>query len=282
MSDNRPADQLPRESAEARTKSRLAHLEKFRVLLPSTECLKDVFDAAWLEAVREAIDAAHGRPSLQMKTYTAFIGYMQDAILNPEGPNLIEELDRAFSAIRGAVGKALANKLRLAAGDHLSYASTVFEVLLVGRFAAAGRLLEYEPVIASGRPEAKVQLGEAVIIEARITADDSFRRPHPFFLPEEGAQRLVSKVEEKYAQLAAAGAPTLLFLALNVNLHFDDMEVTLALDMIGADHASRMVSGIVLVDDFRARRFRLWRNPQATLPLSAVSEEALAGIVDLQ
>src|SRR5262249_9198438 len=151
-------------------------------------------------------------------------------------------------AISETARRALSDKLRLVAGKSDDYVSTVFEVLVVGRFVAQGLLVEYEPMIDSGRPEAKVKVADQeILIEARATLDSSFPRPNGAYDPKDLGRKLAGKIQEKYqAQLSAAAVPVVLFLALNMNLRFDDEEIRVAFDTIVADGASAVLSAVVL------------------------------------
>jgi hypothetical protein len=265
------------------TASRLRHLEKLRALVDSSKRVKAVFTADWFEEVNALILKAKGEPSLKLETHTAFIGYLHDALLDPERPNLLKEVDEALDRISETARRALTDKLRMVSRATADYVSVVFETLVVQRFVARGLLVEYEPIIKSGRPEGRVRLADQdVLIEARATLDSSFARPTLAYDPKDLGLKLAGKVEEKYkGQLSAATVPAILFLGLNVNLRFEDAEMPAAFDAIVADPDSGVLSAVVLSDDFRARRFQVWLHPGAARPLSQGAQEELHRLLDL-
>lgn len=264
------------------TESRLKHLEEMRSLIEGSKRLKKVFTAEWLDDVKALILKARDEPSLKLQTHTAFIGYLHDALLDPERPNLLKEVDEALDRISDTARRALSDKLRMVSRGTDDYVSAVFETLVVQRFVVHGLMVEYEPIIASGRPEAKVKLADQdVFVEARATLDSSFPRRNGAYDPKDLGRKLAGKVQEKYQdQLSAATLPVILFVALNVNLHFDDEEINVAFAAIEADASSAVVSAVVLSDDFRARRFKVWLHPSAKRPLSAEAQKELFRILD--
>jgi len=252
------------------TETRLKHLEGLRSLVDASKRLKKVFPPDWFDEVEALIVKARGEPSLKLETHTAFIGYLHDALLDPERHNLLKEVDEALDLISETARRALSEKLRMVSRGTDDYVSAVFEALVVQKFVARGLLVQYEPILDSGKPEAQVKLADQdVLIEARATLDSSFQRPNGAYDPEDHGRKLAGKIQEKYqGQLRAATLPAILFLGLNVNLHFDDAEIRVAFDTISADAASAVLSAMVLADDFRARRFKVWPNPEAGRPLS--------------
>jgi hypothetical protein len=95
-------------------------LEELRSLVDSSKRLKEVFDSNWFEGARESISNAD--ESVTMKTHTAFIGYLQDALLEPDRPNLLRHVDDALDQISAAARRALFlngnDALRLCAHGH--------------------------------------------------------------------------------------------------------------------------------------------------------------------
>lgn len=264
------------------TEARLRHLEELRSLAEWSKRLKTVFTADWFEEVRGLILKARGKPGLELETHPAFIGYLHDALLDPERPNLLKEMDDALDLISETARRALSDKLRMVSRGTDDYVSAVFETLVVQKFVARGLLVEYEPIITSGRPEAKVKLADQdALVEARATLDSSFVRPKRAYDPKALGLKLAGKIQEKYqGQLSAAPLPAILFLALNVNLRFDDAEMPVAFETIAADAGSAVLSAVVLSDDFRARSFKVWLHPRATRPLSEAAQAELRRVVD--
>lgn len=266
-----------------RTRIRLSQLKELRSAVESTRRLKEVFDNRWFEDVRELILRAWREPSLKLDSHPAFIGYLHDALLDPERRNLLKEVDEALDSISEAAQRRLSDKLRKVARGTDDYVSVVFEVLVVQRFVAEELLVEYEPRIASGRPEASVTLaGQRALVEARATLDSSFSRPSGAYEPKDLGLRLAGKIQEKYqGQLSAATVPAVLFVGLNVNLRFDDDEIRVAFDKVAADAGSAVLSAIVLSEDFRARRFKVWLNPRSKQPLSPKAQGVLDRVLGL-
>jgi hypothetical protein len=256
------------------TEARLRHLAELESLVESSKRLKKVFTPEWFEEVKDSVVKAQGEPGLKLETHTAFIGYLHDALLDPKRPNLLQEVDEALDLISETARRALSDKLRMVSRGTDDYVSAVFETLVVQRFTARGLLVEYEPTIGSGRPEALVKLADQdVLVEARATLDSSFARPKLAYDPKDLGLKLAGKVQEKYeGQLRAAAVPAILFLALNINLRFEDTEMPVAFEAIVANPDSGVLSAVVLVDDYRARSFEVWLHPGARRPLS---EEAL-------
>jgi hypothetical protein len=265
------------------TERRLQHLEALRGLVDASRRLKKVFTSEWFDDVKAVILRARGEPGLELPTHPAFIGYLHDAVLDPARLNLLTEVDEALDSISETARRTLSDKLRMVPRGTDDYVSAVFEILVVQKFVGRGLLVEYEPNIGSGRPEAKVKLGgDEVLIEARATLDSTFARPATAFDPKDLGLKLAGKILEKcQGQLRAATLPVVLFLGLNVNLRFEDAEIGVAWEAIAADASSAVLSAIVLSDDFRARRFELWRHPMPTMPLADATQEELRRVLDL-
>jgi hypothetical protein len=272
-----------RELMTDHTETRLKHLGDLRSLVEASKRLKKVFTPDWFNEVKEVIVKARGEPSLKLETHTAFIGYLHDALLDPERHNLLKEVDGALDLISETARRALSDKLRMVSRGTDDYVSAVFEALVVQKFVVRGLLVQYEPILASGKPDAQVKLADQdVLIEARATLDSSFPRPNGAYDPKDHGRKLAGKIQEKYqGQLSAAALPVILFLALNMNLRFDDEEIQVAFEMITADAGSAVVSALVLSDDFRARRFKLWLHPGAKKPLSEAAQGELRRVLDL-
>ena len=82
----------------------------------------------------------------------------------------MKEVDQALDLISETARRTLSDKLRMVSRGTDDYVSAVFETLVVQRFVARGLLVEYEPIITSGKPEAKVKLvDQEMFIEARAT-----------------------------------------------------------------------------------------------------------------
>jgi len=256
-------------------------LEKMRRLIQGTQHLSKVFDQRWFDEVKEIIYDARDKPGLVMPTHTAFIGFFHDAFWDNGGKNLLAELEEAFHTISTTAKKTLREKLGRVSRGADDYISTVFELLVVNRFASRGLMVEYEPVVPSGRPEAIILIdGKPAVIEARATMDSSFPRPDGFYDPRDLGAKLAGKIAEKYkGQLRDTGLPTILFVGLNVNLRFEELEIGETLKIIAADPRSEVLSAIVFVDDYRARDFRVWwPNGNARYPLSLTAQEQLLAL----
>lgn len=262
------------------TERRMARLEEMKAQVYAGKRLKEVFGDDWFEEARQAILAARGAPALKMPSHAAFIAFVLDDIMGHEA-NLVRELDEAFDVVSDVTRKRLSPRLRSVVGELDEYVSTAFEMLVLARFAKCGLLDEHEPKIESGRPEARVRLADqAVLIEARATLDGAFPISNGAVDPDEHAFKLASKLGEKYrGQLAAAEEPVVLFIALNQGLHLEGEEVRRALAMVEGDSASKVVSVIVVADDYKVRRCRTWRNPRAQRALTDDAHQELEKVL---
>src|SRR6266571_3036492 len=120
------------------TETRLRHLEELRSLVEASKRLKKVFTPDWFDEVKALIVKARGEPSLKLETHTAFIGYLNDALLDPERHNLLKEVDEALDLISETARRALSDKLRMVSRGTDDYVSAVFEALVVHKFVVRG------------------------------------------------------------------------------------------------------------------------------------------------
>jgi len=227
--------------------------------------LKDVFTAEWFDALRSEIREWVGTRSFTTNNHGAFISYLQFS----EENGLLAELNDAFSRLGAAAGRGLKKK-RDMPGKIDAYVSTAFEILVTSRFS---KIVDYEPKISSGNPEARVELAsQRFLIEARATLDMEFG-PGGAFDPDEKGGVLASKAREKYAgQLSGAAEPVVLLFALNAVIH--NAHVQAMLQRIIADPDSRVLSAMIFSPTFHAQSFQIWIHPNANYPLTvaAVSE----------
>lgn len=224
--------------------------------------LKDVFGNDWFEGLRSEIRAWDGTKSYTTNKFGAFISYLQ---FEKGNGSLLRELNDAFARLSGAVGKGLKIKLRDMSGKLDAYVSTAFEILVTAKFP---NILDYEPKISSGRPEARVRIGnQLVLIEARATLDMELG-PNGAFDPDEKGRVLASKAREKYAgQLKGALEPVVLLFGLNYAVHSGHLGAMVR--RLRADIDSRVVSAILFSETFHAQQFPfLWINPNANYPLT--------------
>jgi hypothetical protein len=250
----------------------LEELQAMREMISKTERLGRVFPGEWFDAVLDEIIAWDGMQSFTTSQAGAFISFLQFG----RGPgSLLQEIDKAFARLNDTTGRTLAKKLRdIPRNLNDGYVSTVFEILVTSRFE---HILDYEPKLQSGTPEARVLLaGQKVLIEAIATRDMQLGGNVPTRVA-----ALVAKARDKYAgQLSRAEEPVILFFGLNIGVH--DLHTRLLLGQIANDPTAHVLSGIVFSPTFHAQNFQLWINPAATFPLSADARAELIWMFNIE
>jgi len=240
-----------------------------------TRHLKTVFNETWFKEAEKQIQLRNPQQSLNLKTHTAFIGFLD---LWSDDGEMITKLDDAFDELRRfANPKILKTKLRLLAGRHDDYVSNVFEMIVVAIFAKHNMITDYEPPISSGTPEARIQIAnQEAIIEARATLDKW--HPDGAFNPKEYGRKLAYKIREKYeGQLRGANEPVILFFAGNVGTN--QLLEEAMLREVEKDPKSQVLSAIVICDTCVPRESKVWVHPLAQRPLEPQSIDDLMGLL---
>ena len=241
----------------------LESVDKMEGFIKKSARLSEVFGLGWFNSLRKELHMWAGTEEYTTNRYGAFITFLQ---FGDGDESLLREIDEAFQRVSETTGRKLSKKLRDMPAGLQHYVSTVFEILVVARFP---KIVDYEPVISSGRPEARVALaGQHVLIEARATLDMPL--VEGVFFPEEVGYGLASKAKEKYsAQLSGAQEPVVLFFAMNVGVN--PLHVEAMLDRIVEDEESKVLSAIIHCETCHARKSELWIHPNPNFPLSATA-----------
>jgi hypothetical protein len=228
--------------------------------------LRTVLTPEWFDEVVNEVVTWQATTTFTTTKHGAFISHLQ---FGAAENSLLHQIEEAFSRISHvARRRRLAEKLRDMPGNLDAYISTVFEILVTSRFP---KILDYEPQLTSGRPEARVEVGaQPCLIEARATRD--MTQGGGAFDPDEIGWVLTQKAQEKYdGQLSGAREAAVLFFGLNLNVH--RLHVQSMLKFISKDPNANVLSAIMFSETFHAQSFELWINPNANFPLSA---EAIA------
>ncbi|HEX4999193.1 MAG TPA: hypothetical protein VFY29_13280 [Terriglobia bacterium] len=251
---------------------KVRYLDEVRTMQRSMADFKNlprIFTSEWFDSVIDEVIRWDGRSPFRTVSHGAFITHLQFGV---GSDGLLYRLDEAFSKITEASQRrAVMKKLRDMGGNLDAYISTIFEILVTSRFE---RILDYEPTLKSGHPEARVLLGDqAFLIEARATQDMA-PEPEGAFSPDYRGTILAAKAREKYeGQLSSAAEPVVLFFGLNA--YVNHFHVHAMLERIHDDDNASVLSAIMLSETCHALRLELWVNPKARFPLTERTVEEL-------
>lgn len=249
---------------------RLRLLADFRAAIEKTTRLRSGFGDKYFDALSEEISKAGEAQPFDSPNHVLFQGYMQRR-------KIIEDLESSFAAIEKLSSRNLTVEIKKLSGSHDDVISTVFQFLVLGRFADAGLLTEYEPAAAPGstkRLEARVQLAGH---DAFVEVQSKFQEKR---LPEspEDNDAIVRKMHGKIAgkckgQLKDAVLPTVLFQDTDFGVW--DHHVSAVTQRVESDADCRTVSAVGFGWTYTDEKFRFWKNPNAKYRLPADAFEAL-------
>lgn len=201
------------------------HFDSFKKEITETIHLKNVFTDEWFDELKELIDNYGGTESFETETHTFFIAYCQEFQLFNN--NFVQELDHYYGVISDKLKthriKSFKDKLgRPASRDYANYLGTLYEIIIVGKFAEKGYLKEYEPILDDReyRPEAKVDIsGQEILIEATVRVSSRKTSLTPSFGVGPGAREAIRKVyqkiKEKIDKLKNIKVPFILFVNID-------------------------------------------------------------------
>jgi hypothetical protein len=141
---------------------------QLRERLTQSKIVGQFVPTKWLDELDEIIGNNDFEKSLHLPDHMLFLAYSNDLQLYSDAPDVIATLDEGIDRLRIATGKQFNDKLRDLVRPRDSFVPTVFELLILSKFAIAGGIVAYEPIIKSGVPEARVKAGgDQLLIEAR-------------------------------------------------------------------------------------------------------------------
>lgn len=252
-------------------KAKLDETKKMAAVVKETKSLQRVLTPKWFGQLAGIVNAWNPEVVFGLPTHTAFMGYYSDAVCY-EGKYL-QTLDDAFDRL-SAYG-SVNQKLREIAGPLAGYVSTAFEMLVLRPLAAAGRIVEYEPLLpGGGHGEALVDLGgQSVYVEARAKMDEE--RGNGGFNPRTMGVKLFRKLQEKYAaQYSGISEPLVVFFSLGASV-LQDIEVEALIVEVLQDRAAKSLTAVVFCDFYQPHKMWLWRNRRARHRLTAAAVSTL-------
>jgi hypothetical protein len=260
--------------------AKLDYVAKMEQIVASTVHLRRVLTPHWFEELRAIVLAwdPDSSTTLELQTHTAFIGYCTDVMCY--AGDFLQTLDDTFQRL--AKFRSMKQKRQEIAGATAGYVSTTFEMLVLRKFAVAGLINEYEPVLPrGGRGEARVTIGDQhVFVEARVKMDEERRGGG--FHPTDMGLKLFGKLQEKYAeQYAGVTEPLIVFFSLGASV-LQDTEAEAMIAEVIKDRAAGMLSAVILCDFYQPHKMWLWCNQAAAHKLTPSAVKALCDLFPLQ
>lgn len=189
----------------------------------------------------------------QTNTHTLFIAYGNEKILRPN-ENFVQELDHYYGVISAKINthriKSFKDKLgRPASRDYSNYLGTLYEIIIVGKFAEKGYLKEYEPILNDRkyRPEAKLDIsGQEILIEATVRVSSQKISEVPSYRcgpgPEE-EYKLHQKIKEKIDKFHNIEVPAIFF------VNIEPVDVSLipgVINRVRAESSFAYISAVII------------------------------------
>jgi len=230
-------------------------LASFKEGIAETNHLKTVLTDEWFAELKELIDNYDGKAPFDTKTHTLFIDYCHGLWRNK---NFVQELDYYYEVISDKIKnhriKSLKSKLRrFTAKDYPNYLGTVYEIIVVGKFAEKGNLKEYEPILPGTkyRPEAEVDIsGQEILIEATVRVSNrNVSLTSSFGVgagSREAKHQLDHKMKVKIDKLENIKVPIILFVNNDPTVVFPEVGIPEVMNWVKVEPTFTYVSAVII------------------------------------
>ncbi|ESS72568.1 hypothetical protein MGMO_53c00270 [Methyloglobulus morosus KoM1] len=272
-------------NSEKYRSSLLAQLDRLSYALSNNSLLGEILDATWQTHVLNEIKNADLKSAFESEKACMFFQFK-------EQPERVRLVDRRLEALN--VIPAIQNDFRLKVKNvkqnrfFLSYRNYLFELMVLGAFAEAERLVDMEvPVAAGGSTvDGLVDLGERkAYVEVTFTSQKLFEVPKDDVICvsiQEMIEQVVYKVVKKVScgkQLGLVdGKPSVIALGMNFN-GADELSVKLACEQIFSDQRFAGLSALLASQRFDFSDVSVYHNPSAIIPLTQAELGVLRNLI---
>jgi len=258
------------------------HFDSFKKEIAKTSHLKTVFTDEWLSELKELIDNDRKEKPSFTETHTFFIAYCNELW---QDNNFVQELDHYYGVISDKIKthriKSFKDKLgRPASRNYSNYLGTVYEIIVVGKFAEKGHLKEYEPILDGRkkyRPEAKVDIsGQEILIEATVRVSNRGSSLTSSFKVGPGSReaihQLYKKIKEKIDKFENINVPAILFVNVELLDVFPIEGNREVINLVNTESAFAYTSAVVISNFYnRLDGSRIYINRTCKNPLNRKS-----------
>lgn len=259
--------------------SLMMQLDKLSEVLSGTSLLGDVLNDEWISRILDEIKNADLQSAFESKTACMFFQFKED-------PKRVRLVERRLEALNTIPEIQKDFRVKLENVNHnkfsLSYRNYLFELMVLGAFAEADRLIDMEVPVGAGRSsvDGLVELGgREAFVEVTFTSQELYK------VPKDGVilvsiEEMIEQVIEKAAKKVCGGKqldlvdgrPSVIVLGRNIN-GADEFSVELAWEQISADQRFAGLSGLVTSQHFDFSDISVYHNPSAS---NALTQEELS------
>lgn len=265
--------------------SLMGQLGRLSAAIEETSLLKEILDAEWQAHILDEINNAELQFTFASETACMFFQLKEQ----PGRVRLVESRLEALNAIQ-SIQKDFRVKLENVRHNRfsLTYRNYLFELMVLGAFAEADRLVDMEVPVGPGGStvDGLVSLGDReAFVEVTFTSQELYEVPRNDVISisiEEMIEQVLKKTAKKVSggkQLGLVdGKPSIIALGLNFN-GADELSVKLACDRISSDQQFAGLSGLLASQRFDFSDASVYHNPSAEVPLADSELSALRNLI---